>query len=537
MKFLVVPLGYCVGRIGHIFKNFILLFLADSDESDELIASPEINEQITTNKFYGKKSSTKRHFDDDDDYDSNNWETIPEQRNSWLVTKNTTALTWGTIEGSKKKKKRKRKRKKKRRCEEDHSSAAQGFSLLEKKNSFEKAAEVMKSGVDIPSISGRTPVVSVAPPRVQGSWKLSRSFSSESTPTDAEPIKSISGGKEVRDAFVLDDRQTYRRHKPINQQEDRPRAVMHSVANRFKSRNSFLTQEMIKDTPSKVSEGHMRDGPTKTRRASGGQEVGPIRDRVNLADIEGRPSRTRHASGPSNVGQTVQNLSMPSLSSAVRHDIESLPTYAQPAYVQSTCTPLSISITSEAQTTKHVVSPPLVNKGTSCGEAGLTTSGYVGHVGDRSKNTELQMDSSKQTPPDGNLPSISPPMFQFFTSDPQTLHTAASLSSLVSSDIIKNPISTAVVHQTQTLTSASKTTNEEQTSREPLQQIKWSVAPPVITPMSTHPVSLLWSQAAVKLPKSSGFSEDDLYCWVIGWNSQWLDICGPGSEQELLGCK
>lgn len=484
-------------------------------------------------------------------------------------------MTWKSIEAEVASKAIQRKiKRKKRRITPDKQRHGQGASKLA--TTREGPVGVPRPGVDAPSTSGQP----AAAPRVKGSWKPSKQQPLESTATDAEPMKTVGSCEQpiVTDTFALDDSQTYRRHKPSSKPDDKPRAAMQSVADRFKSRNSALTQEIKKVEPSQ------RGGIKKSRHSSCGQDVGA--SRLDSLNEGGGPSRIRHASSPLSVGQSKKCLATPTSTSGVPHDvIDQLPMYAQSVYKTKTAIPANPDVTAAEKSLPNI--PGAAEPSQS--DARLTNPELVEPV---SITSQQQKDPPQPSPPDeSSSPAIAKQPFQFFTSDPQTKCTAATLSSNAVSGISKNQATSQALHQTQNSTCEKVVTdNQAPTSRQPYQQNeshhgervagrplplqaidvnakqrnddlqhpntsqqrkldkggRSSIAttaavgqspPRQATKVSAQPGLVLQGREAVRLPKTSGLTEEDFFSWVIGWNSQWLDIFRPEAGNELHRCK
>ncbi|XP_071791972.1 uncharacterized protein [Asterias amurensis] len=490
-----------------------------SSESQEEFPSTEQNDKLTAKAFYGKKPPLKRRFSDvffidrEGDHDDflDDQQPVPTSGRSGQG-KEMAGLTWKSLEAEATGKIKKMVKRNKKKITQDKRRHAQ--HALKHATPHKGTLGVSGTGVDEPSTSRQR----VAAPRAQGCWKSSRQLPPESTPTDAEPMKTIDSTKQpiVTDTFVLDNSQTYKRRKPSNQQDDKPRAAMQTVPSRFKSRMSILTQEIKKDNTGQ------REGTAKTRHFSGDQEVGASKVRP---DLGAGPSRTRHASDPSRVGQTNTSLaSLPSNSSI----IDQLPTYAQSVY-----------------NNKSSIPPDVVSA------AGKYVPNLPGA-------TEPSCIDARQPSPSGeSLSPISGPAFRFFTSDPQTMRTAATLSSNVASVNHKNIITTTqALHHIQSSTCEKTVTdNQPQTSRQPDQTSKpgGPLPPPAIEahakqgkenrqhPNTCQPLQqskpyhegMLASQGrplqASEVSAKAGLvlrrkvTEDEFYCWVIGWDKHWLD--------------
>ena len=379
---------------------FFFFLFPCSAESQEEFPSTEQNDKLTAKAFYGKK----RHFPDaffidrEGDHDDfiGDQQPVPTSGRSGQG-KETAGLTWKSLEAEATGKIKKMIKRNKKKITKDKRRHAQ--HALKHATPHKGTLGISRTGVDEPSTSRQT----VAAPRAQGCWKSSRQLPPESTPTDAEPMKTIDSTKQpiVTDTFVLDNSQTYKRRKLSNQQDDKPRAAMQTVPSRFKSRMSILTQEIKKDNTGQ------REGTAKTRHFSGDQEVGVSKVRP---DLGAGPSRTRHASDPSRVGQTNTSLDLLPSNSSI---IDQLPTYAQSVYNNKSSIPPDV----ESAAGKYVSNLP-----------GATEPSCI--------------DARQPSPSGESLSPISGPAFRFFTSDPQTMRTAATLSSNIASVNHKDIITT-----------------------------------------------------------------------------------------------
>ncbi|XP_038048963.1 uncharacterized protein LOC119722737 isoform X3 [Patiria miniata] len=350
-------------------------------------------------------------------------------------------------------------------------------------------------------------------PKVQGSWKHSNFHQPEFTPTDAEPLKRFRGSNEdpeLTDMYVLDSSQQKRKPRAANLEEDRHTATVQSWVNRFSSRTGSLFQTM-------------KEGPPTAQKGHQGKAAVP-------------PPKIRHSSGPPSVFKTGKSLdTSSSVTRTLSSYVETLPHYAQTVYAHATVTASSIPQIAGGQSSVLPADPST-----------LSSSGIDGGSRNDDANApEQQTDSEPGSPVVDNVPLVSQLRFQFFTSDPQTAQTAASLPSLVNNGLVSNSSAAATTEQGQTSTSTNKSLRTpteappansgpppQRNVSQPGRSSRGEASNSKPKEATTGPAVSLQPRAAVQLPKTASFSEIDLFYWVIGWNSQWLDIYGPPAEGQ-----
>ncbi|XP_022102657.1 uncharacterized protein LOC110985731 isoform X2 [Acanthaster planci] len=344
--------------------------------------------------------------------------------------------------------------------------------------------------------------------KVQGSWKPGNFHQPEFTPANAEPLKRFRGSSnepELVDTYVLDSSQPRRRPRAARD-EERPSTSVQSWASRFSSRTGSLFQTM-------------KEGPPSAQKGNQDKDVTPSK-------------RVRHSSGPPTTWKTAQSLDTTlKVTTPPSSYVESLPHYAQPVYAHATVPAVSLSQTVSTSTQS------CSNTASMAGQAAPMSNSANGvnlsnNAASRDANIHgQQMISELESPLPQKVPSISQPRFQFFTSDPQMAETAASLPALVNSSVCRNSTAVSSTAQTETSLPSNDATKTSAVASQAKASKKGEPSG-LNREISTVPALSVQQQAAVQLPKAARFSMEDLFCWVIGWNSQWLDIYGPQSEGQ-----